>query len=245
MCRTASSLHHKYILITALVSALVAGTQLRAAAKSDPHRPACVDAQCRKIMSFLKAHYCSESPYGDGPEAGCQIKTPKGPRPGVDIVADFECEWSDTKGATDCKQHGEPSSHIRSVLTRELWRLGLPAKANGQTYFTTWRSTASGWSLAAAYYSRTAHSTVELCQVIVVIDQSSHVLVLRKLPFQKTDVERPAVTQWYPIDLADADGDGHADVILQGDAYEDHWLEVVSVGHGVSRTVFSGLGYYL
>jgi hypothetical protein len=188
MCRTASSLHHKYILITALVSALVAGTQLRAAAKSDPHRPACVDAQCRKIMSFLKAHYCSESPYGDGPEAGCQIKTPKGPRPGVDIV---------------------------------------------------------GWSLAAAYYSRTAHSTVELCQVIVVIDQSSHVLVLRKLPFQKTDVERPAVTQWYPIDLADADGDGHADVILQGDAYEDHWLEVVSVGHGASRTVFSGLGYYL
>jgi hypothetical protein len=245
MCRTAGSLHHKSILVAALVSALVADTPLRAATESDPHRPACVDAQCRKIMSFLKAHYCSKSPYGDGPEDSCQIMIPKGPRPGADIVADFECEWSDARGAMDCKQRGEPPSSIRSLLTRELRQLGLPSKANGQTYFTTWRSTASGWSLAAAYYSRTAHSTVELCQVIVVIDQSSHVLVLRKLPYQKTDVERPAVTQWYPIDLADADGDGQADVVLQGDAYEDHWLEVVSVGHGSSRTIFSGLGYYL
>ena len=67
----------------------------------------------------------------------------------------------------------------------------------------------------------------------------------RKLPFQKTDVERPAVTQWSPIDLADVDGDGQVDVVLRGDAYEDHWLEVVSVGQGSSRTVFSGLGYYL
>src|SRR5262249_16589472 len=171
------------ILIAALISALVASAQPRAAAESDPHRPACVDAQCRKIMSFLKAHYCSESPYGNGREDGCQITIPKGPRPGVDVVADFECEWSDAKRAMDCKQHGEPSSYIRSVLTRELRRLGLPAKANGQTYFTAWKSTASGWSLAAAYYVRTADSNVELCQVIVVIDQSSHVLMLRKLPF--------------------------------------------------------------
>src|SRR5215813_3523902 len=171
------------ILIAALTSALVASAQPRAAAESDSHRPACVDAQCRKIMSFLKAHYCSESPYGNGREDGCQITIPKGPRPGVDVVADFECEWSDAKRAMDCKQHGEPSSYIRSVLTRELLRLGLPAKANGQTYFTAWKSTASGWSLAAAYYVRTADSNVELCQVIVVIDQSSHVLMLRKLPF--------------------------------------------------------------
>jgi len=178
------------ILIAALISALVASAQPRAAADSDSHRPACVDAQCRKIMSFLKAHYCSESPYGNGREDGCQITIPKGPHPGVDVVADFECEC-----------------YIRSVLTRELRRLGLPAKANGQTYFTAWKSTASGWSLAAAYYVRTADSNVELCQVIVVIDQSSHVLMLRKLPFQKTDVERPAVTQWSPIDLADVDGE--------------------------------------
>lgn len=239
--------HPKYpkrFLIAALISALLAGTQLRVAAESDAHRPACADAQCRKIMSFLKAHYCAKSPYGNGPEDSCQITSPKGARPGVDVVADFECEWSDVRRAMDCKQRGEPSSFIRSILTRELRRLGLPAKANGQIYFTAWKSTASGWSLAAAYYSRTSDSTVELCQVIVVVD-SSHVAVLRKLPFQKTNVDRPTVTQWSPIDLADADGDGQVDIVLQGDAYEDHWLEVVSVGHGSPRTVFSGLGYYL
>jgi hypothetical protein len=196
-------------------------------------------------MSFVKAHYCGESPYGNGPEDSCQIMTPKEPGPGVDVVADFECEWIEAKRAMDCRQHGEPSSSIRGVLTRELRRLGLPAKAKGQTYFTVWKSTASGWSLAAASYVRTVKSNVELCQVIVVIDQSGHVLMLRKLPFQKTDAESLAVTQWFPIDLADVDGDGQVDVVLRADAYEDHWLEVVSVAHGSARTIFSGLGYYL
>jgi hypothetical protein len=46
----------KRILATALMSALAAGAQQRAAAESDLHRPASVDAQCRKITSFPKAH---------------------------------------------------------------------------------------------------------------------------------------------------------------------------------------------
>ncbi|HTC49009.1 MAG TPA: hypothetical protein VK722_16915 [Candidatus Aquilonibacter sp.] len=54
-----------------------------------------------------------------------------------------------------------------------------------------------------------------------------------------------AVTQWAPVDIADVEGDGHEDVILEGDAYENHWLEVVSVHDGVIQTIFSGLGYYL
>jgi len=226
------SRNSKRIILAALMMALAAGVEPKAAAENDPHRPACVDAQCRKIMSFLKAHYCGESPYGNGPEGGCQIKSPKGPRPGVDVVADFACEWSDAKRTMQCKQRGEPPASVRSLLINELRRLGLPAKVSGHAYFTTWKSTTSGWSLAAAYYSRTAGSDLELCQVIAIIDQSSHVLVLRKLPFQKTDIDKPAVTQWSPIDLADVDGDGRADVVLQGDAYEDHWLEVVSVGQG-------------
>ena len=242
MCR---SRYPRRILMASLMLALVAGAQLKAAAENDPHRPACVDAQCRKIISFLKAHYCGESPYGNGPEGSCQIEGPKGPRPGVDVVADFRCEWSDVEQATACKQQGEPPASVRRILVNELRRLGLPANADGQTYFTTWKSTASGWSLAAANYLRLAGSDVELCQVIVIIDHSSRVRVLRKLAFQKTNMDVPAVTQWSPIDLADVDGDGRVDVILQGDAYEDHWLEVVSVGQGSPRTVFSGLGYYL
>jgi hypothetical protein len=155
--------------MAALTSALVAGVQLTAAAGNDPHRPSCVDARCRKIMSFLKAHYCGESPYGNGPEDSCQIKSPKGPPPGVDVVADFGCEWRDAEQATACKQQGEPPVPVRSLLVNELRRLGLPAKADGQTYFTTWKSAASGWSLAAANYRRMAGSDLELCQVIITI----------------------------------------------------------------------------
>jgi len=33
--------------------------------------------------------------------------------------------------------------------------------------------------------------------------------------------------------------------VLRGDAYENHWLEVVSVQGDSFKTIFSGLGYYL
>ncbi len=81
--------------------------------------------------------------------------------------------------------------------------------------------------------------------MIVVVDESSHVIVLRKLPFQKTDMDVSTVTQWAPVDFADVDGNGQEDVVLEGDAYENHWLEVISVHDGSAKTVFSGLGYYL
>jgi len=81
--------------------------------------------------------------------------------------------------------------------------------------------------------------------VIVIVDQSSKLLVLRELPFTKTDIDKPDVTSWSPLDLADAEGDGNVDVILSGDAYEDHWIEVISVKNGSAKTIFSGLGYYL
>ena len=116
MCQ---SRYPKRIAITALALALVAGVQLDSSSRNNPHSPACVDAQCRKIMSFLKANYCGELPYGNGPKESCQIKSPKGPRPGVDVVTDFGCDWSDAKRAMDRKQQGEPpasfppSSHRR------------------------------------------------------------------------------------------------------------------------------------
>ncbi len=101
------------------------------------------------------------------------------------------------------------------------------------------------YSLAEAYYFRSLGGNIELCQVIVIIDSNSHSLVLRKLPFQKTDADVPAVTLWSPVDIVDVDGNGQFDVVLEGDAYEDHWLEVIAVHNGVPITIFSGLGYYL
>jgi hypothetical protein len=115
----------------------------------------------------------------------------------------------------------------------------------GQVYFTVWESSSAAWSLAEAYYDNIEHDHLALCQVIAIIDQSSNVQVLRKVRFQKTDADKPTVATWSPIDLEDVDGDGHVDVILEGDAYEDHWFEVDAVQDGSPKTIFSGLGYYL
>jgi hypothetical protein len=43
------------------------GVQAAGRAEADPHRPSCTSASCRMIRSFLKAHYCGESPFGNGP----------------------------------------------------------------------------------------------------------------------------------------------------------------------------------
>jgi hypothetical protein len=86
---------------------------------------------------------------------------------------------------------------------------------------------------------------IEICEVVAVVDQNAHLTVLRKLPLKKTDVDVPNVTDWTPLDIADTRGDGEVDVILVGDAYEDHWLEVISVRNASAKTIFSGLGYYL
>jgi hypothetical protein len=49
------------------------------------------------------------------------------------------------------------------------------------------------------------------------------------------------------LDITDVSGDGKIEFVLQTDAYEDHWLEVVAPDSngGAFKTVFSGLGYYL
>jgi len=233
------------VLIASLISLLIIGVEVTAESGEDPHRPACTNPRCQKIKSFVKAHYCGESPYGNGPDDGCLILRPKRPGAGVSVRADFDCEWSESKQATQCQQHGQPSPALRSIIIRELRRLGLPARDENQTYFTVWEATSAGWHLAEGYHYRAAGPSLTLCQVILVIDRSSHVRVLRKVAFQKTDADVPAVTTWSPVDLADVDGDGQLDVILEGNAYENHWLEVDSVRDLSPKTIFSGLGYYL
>jgi hypothetical protein len=244
MRNTNGSWKTKCFLIAALMLLLIIGGHVNGQSEEkDPHRPACASARCRKIKSYLKAHYCGESPYGNGPDDGCEIRSPKKLGTGIKVAADFDCKW--IEGVRKCQQRGQPSSEVRSILMGELRRLGLPAKENGPVYFTVWESTVAGWSLAAADYDHSVGDDLMLCQVIVIIDQSSNVRLLRNVRFQKTDVDKPTVTTWSPIDLADVDGDGHMEVILEGDAYEDHWFEVDSVQDGASHTIFSGLGYYL
>jgi hypothetical protein len=233
------------IVSAALVLLSTGFAQEGGPAEKDPHRPPCTSARCRKIKSFLKAHYCGASPFGNGPDDGCDTRVPKKLSTGIKATADFECKWDENSGTARCQQHGQPSSEIRSILLREMRRLGLPKQAEVELHFLVWEPSSNPWTLAAAYYEHVSGTDLTLCQLIAVISQNGRVQVLRKVPFQKTDAEVPEVTRWSPIDIADVDDDGRMEIILEGDAYENHWYEVDGLRDGSFKMIFSGLGYYL
>lgn len=84
------------------------------------------------------------------------------------------------------------------------------------------------------------------CEVIVAADATEGIHVLRRVRLRKAEnVDVVDFTTWSPVDIADTDGDGQLDIVLEGDAYEDHWFEVVTIEDGSFKTIFSGLGYYL
>jgi hypothetical protein len=233
-------------IVAAIVLVLMstAPTQVNGQSEKDPHRPPCNSSRCRRIKAFLKAHYCGESPFGNGPDDGCDIRGQKKPGPGTKVIADFICKWNDTDGTSKCQQRGQPSPETRNLLIGEMRRVGLPARAEKEVHFTVLEST-SGWFLMAANYDHTSGAELTLCQVIVVADQSGLPHVLRKVPLKKTNADVPDVTTWSPVDIADVDDNGHLEIILEGDAYENHWFEVVSMQDGSLKTIYSGLGYYL
>jgi hypothetical protein len=124
-------------------------------------------------------------------------------------------------------------------------RLGLPTKSEKDIYFTVWQPPSAKWSLAAADYGHANGGQLALCQVIVVVGPGGRIQTLRKVRFQKTNADKPTVTTWFPMGIADVDGDGELEIIMEGDAYEDHWLEVDQRQGGSFRKIVSGLGYYL
>jgi hypothetical protein len=235
----------KTVLAAIVMLLCVVAPQLKGQREKDPHRPACTSAPCQKIESFLKAHFCGSSPFGNGPSNGCDTRSAKQLLTGINVIAAFDCEWSVTDGRPKCRQRSEPSPAIRSILVREMRRLGLPARAEKDIYFTVWQPSSAKWFLAAADYGQANGSDLSLCQVIVMVGPGGRVQALRKVQFQKTNADKPTVTTWFPLGIADVDGDGQLEIILEGDAHEDHWLEVDKLRGGSFRKVFSGLGYYL
>jgi len=232
-------------VFAALVMLLcIVALHLKGQRGNDPHRPACTSAPCQKIESFLKAKFCGASPFGKDPQNSCDTRYAKQLLTGVNVIASFDCELSVTDGRPKCRQRNEPSPAIRSILLREMRRLGLPSKAE-DIYFTVWQPSSAKWLLAAADYGQANGSDLALCQVILVVDPGGHVQALRKVRFQKTNADKSTVTTWFPMGIADADGDGQLEIILEGDAYENHWLEVDKMQGGTFRKIFSGLGYYL
>lgn len=213
--------------------------------EKDPHRPPCTNAECRKITSFLKAHYCGASPFANGPDDGCDTRVPKKLSAGIKSTADFACHWDEKIGEAKCQQRGEPTPELKSILLREMRRLGLPQQAVPELYFVVWQPNSEGWTLAGAYYGHVSGTELKLCQLIAVIDQNGTVHPLHEVRLQKTDADVPEVTGWSAVDIADVNGDGHMEIILEGDAYENHWYEVYGNQRGTFKMIFSGLGYYL
>ncbi len=105
---------------------------------------------------------------------------------------------------------------------------------------------ASGLSVMEGAYDHLNGLELRFCEVIVLADANGGVHVLRKVRLRKAEnVDVVDFTTWSPVDIADTDGDGQLEVILDGDAYEDHWFEVVNLQNSAFKTIFSGLGYYL
>lgn len=233
--------------LVVLVVLLSICIQANAQSETDSNRPPCTTARCEKIQAYVKAHYCGHSPAGNGPDNGCELLPPKTQPAGVEVLANYHCSYNDETNQQHCVQSGQVPPAILSILINELRKAGLRANARGHIGFTIWKYRAEGWLVADASYSKLAGDKVGLCQVIVRIDVESHVLVLRKCPFivMEADADTPDITEWALVDVADADGSGRPDIVLEGDAYEDHWFEVLSVHDGRCETIFSGLGYYL
>jgi hypothetical protein len=221
----------------------LASVLMHGQSNKDPHRPACTDSQCRAVRSFVKARYCGESPYGNGPDNGCDIRLPKHPLPETSSIASFDCEWSDSTGKRICRQMGTLSPETRTILIKEMRQAGLPERADKEVFFTVLVSKSTEWSLMEAYYGHIEGDNLTTCQVIVARKQDGQVHLLRKVPFQKTDTVGKTVTTWSALDIANVNG--QVDFILIGDAYENHWLEAFEMQDGAFKIIFAGLGYYL
>jgi hypothetical protein len=234
----------KTVVIAALLIFLsISSAKMHGQSIKDPHRPACADSQCRAIRAFVKGRYCGESPYGNGPDNGCDIRLPKHRLPGTSVTASFDCDWSDSAGKTICQQTGNLSPETRTALIKEMRQAGLPERSDKEVFFNILDSKSTGWSLMEAYYGHVEGDNLTTCQVIVARKQGGPVHLLRKVPFQKSDSDGKTITTWSALEIANVNG--QSEFILEGDAYENHWLEVVGMKDGVFKTTFSGLGYYL
>jgi hypothetical protein len=213
--------------------------------ENDPHRPPCTSTQCRKIRSFLRTHYCGESPFGNGPHDGCDTRGAKESERNTVVTADYGCPWDESAKASKCRQEGNPTGEDRKLVLHQMRLVGLPKGAEPEVYFKVLKS-ASGLSVMKGSYEHLRGLELTFCEVIVVADAGGGVHVLRKVPLQKAEnVDTADSTSWSPVDIADVVGDGHLEIVLEANAYEDHWLEVVSVQGGSFKTIFSGLCYYL
>ena len=110
---------------------------------ADPHRPPCTIAECRTMKSFLKQHYCSAFPYGNGSADACDLREHKRFE-SPEVHADADCEWD--ANSLKCRQNGHVQPTLRAIVIREMRRRGLPKAQVRRVLFTIWGVPGSGWT---------------------------------------------------------------------------------------------------
>lgn len=242
-----SGVHLRGIAVSLFIALSVGSgiTTAQAFSERDPHRPICRTEECKKAKRSLKVHYCGKSPYGNGPDDGCDLRSPKPADMSAKKIASYDCQWNQQQQTLTCRQAGAIPASLARFLRNELQQLGLPSMYKNDVLFRV-LSGPSGVSVAEAFYSRVHGTDLYISEVVAAFKNPDEPRVIRKLKYQKTDADVPNVTTWRPIDVRDLNEDGREEIVLEADAYEDHWLEAVSVGEDLSpRTIFSGLGFYL
>ncbi|HEY6448993.1 MAG TPA: hypothetical protein VIY53_21240 [Acidobacteriaceae bacterium] len=134
---------------------------------------------------------------------------------------------------------------MRSAVLGAMHRIGLRPGNDASVGYTVWNVTASGWIIAEGDYSKVSGQDLFICELILTIDPRGRATPLRELPFEKTDVDGKSLTTWDLVDAVPIENQNPPDIILRGDWYENHWLEVEGFRNDSWRLIFSGLGYYL
>lgn len=235
---------NSFLIAAAKVAALCAiGVAACALCSGESHRQPCRTTECKAVRAFVKAHYCGESPFGNGPDDSCRIQSLQKKSSGVVVEASSVCSSDDSNGAASCKQIGGISPALGARLLERMHHIGMPGAEDKTVVFFAMRSKKTGWSLVQASLEAAKGSNLNVCFVVAAIDPGGRFHPLREVPFQTTGAEVPTVTVWSAIDIADLNG--QQEFILEGDQYEDHWFEAFSVRDGAPELDFAGLGYYL
>jgi hypothetical protein len=84
--------------------------------------------------------------------------------------------------ARNSDMKGRLTALVFSTLCLFLVACSKPADFTGfwKVSCRVWESERARWSLAKAYYSHRMESDIEICDVIVVVDQNAHVIVIRE-----------------------------------------------------------------
>jgi hypothetical protein len=234
------------LIVAALLVISLIPAYANTPSRKDPHRPPCTSQECRAIQQYLKAHYCGRSPWGNGEGESCELRVPKAATRGFKTLASYHCDPEDTSRSYRCAQRGTVPAAVVEAMHGQLTAIGVPAAAQRGIYYSIYQPSSAPWKLVEATYLRYKGDILTECQVLAVLGTDSVPHVLHKASCTKNDVDKPVFTEWSLLDVADVNVDGRVEIILEGNAYEDHWLEVIRLREDLTpEIIYSGLGYWL